>query len=192
MKELAKRREEQSARGKGKSKNMPIKATSGLSAGIKTKNKHLAEFQNMKDGFRKRKEDLNRKAPVRRPPLAPIASKRGAIGAKQQSQVYGRIGSQSAPPRDSVGQSAAAGGGINAVLSIARRGAPTTHKAGTSTRRIQSGNPIRRVGGAEVPLPTNAISVSGIGGVRNIRASARSNNLSSSEGGVIGIAGRRK
>ena len=38
-----------------------MKATSGISAGIKTKNKHLAEFQNMKSGFNKRNDNLNKK-----------------------------------------------------------------------------------------------------------------------------------
>ena len=157
----------------------------------------------MRDGFSRRKDDLAKKlrgADPKRPPLAPV------IGGKKKGPrgpVSYRVGSQSAPGDvssvSSAGKARAAGGGINAVLSIARRAAPATQKAGTSTRRSVSGNPIRRVGGAEVPVPAGVISVTGIGGVRNIREGhGHGQGQNQSYGGmglgigVAGIAGRRK
>jgi hypothetical protein len=87
-----------------------------------------------------------------------------------------RLGSLSAPATNKETTSsasttaAAAGGGVSAVLNIARRaGGPSTQKRGTVTRRTQSGLPTRRLGANEPPLPSNQISVSGIGGIRNIK-----------------------
>lgn len=201
MKELARRREEQAAAGgRGRGGRPPVgsKATIGVSAGIKTKNKHLSDFQNMRDGFSKRKDDLAKKlrgVEPKRPPLAPIVGGKKKGGRTPSSY---RVGSQSAPPGDiqsvtsagSGARSAAAGGGINAVLSIARRGAPATQKAGTNTRRIQSGNPIRRVGGTEVPLPMGAISVTGVTGVRSIKASGTNQQAQMGVASAYGVQGR--
>lgn len=152
MKELARRRAEQVAKIKA-GKPQLVRATVGVSAGIRTKNKHLSEFQNIKDGYLKRKEDLTRKL------RGTIPSKAGAAVAKKGVRAPPgiRLGSMSAPPEQE-----------QTNRPVLKRAAPVV-KSGTVTRRTQSSNPTRRVGGQGLPAAPGLIAVSGVGGVRNLK-----------------------
>ena len=90
----------------------------GMASGVKTKNKHLAEFQNLKSNFNKRREDLTKRMRV---PAAPVnkrssaATKRGGI---VRAPVGTRVASMSAPDKKTV----AVGAGVNAVRGRGVRG----------------------------------------------------------------------
>ena len=118
MNEMKRRKEEASRR---KPKEVQTRANIGASAGIKTKNRHMADFQNMKDGFNRRKEDLLR---------GPKAIK-STIGSKQVATKRGmgaRLGSNSAPAGSVATDGLqGAGVGVKGVLA-ARRGMPATQK----------------------------------------------------------------
>merc|ERR1719230_675037 len=98
----------------------------------------------------------------------------------------------SAPDKKSV----AAGTGVNAVRgrgvrgdnnnTTGRAGGMMTQKGGTmTTRRAQKSAPSRRVGGAEIPLAPGTISVTGIGGIKQLRNN-NSNNAKASINRNIG------
>ena len=110
-----------------------------MSSGIRTKNKHLAEFQNIKSGFNKRKDDLNKKmrAPVVARGVTGGTKKTGAvsrapIGMYINTMLYiynavsyiyvhitgTRVASMSAPTKKVV----AVGTGVNAVRGRGVRG----------------------------------------------------------------------
>jgi len=151
MDELARRKRDQGSRAKAKqwgnrinSNKTSSRATKGASAGIKTKNKHMQDFQRAKNAHAKRREDLKKTT------LNRVNTKmKGKI-----SQFGGGLGSRTAP----------VGGGGGS------RG-PSVSKRGTNTRRLSGGTaPARRArtGGAEMPIP-GAIAVKGIGGLRALR-----------------------
>ena len=77
-----------------------------------------------------------------------------------------------------------------AATTTGRAGAMMTQKGGTmTTRRAQKSAPSRRVGGAEIPLAPGTISVTGIGGIKQLRNN-NSNNAKASINRNIGLKKR--
>ena len=75
--EMIRRKQEQSKRTVKPGKGI------GASSGVRTKNKHLAEFQNMKEGFNKRKENI-----VRGARGAPAGDRGRGRGSVQQPGMF--------------------------------------------------------------------------------------------------------
>ncbi len=174
MKEMARRKADQLSKklNNGNSRQ-PVNArrvtapTKGIAAGIKTKNKHLQEFHQMKSGFSKRKgtsllpyisssvmtsesssfflsDEITRKAPVR-----------GGVEDRLQSQTVPVYASKLTKP-------------------VPRQ--PATKGAGAAiTRRTGNALPTRRPGHTQ-PLSDrdkSTIAVTGISGLRVLRASKK-------------------
>lgn len=194
MKELAKRRQDQAAKVRAaKGQPRAARPSIGMASGVRTKNRHLAEFQNIKSNFTKRKDDLTRKmrSNVGAPSVAQRNNNRrgmgGVTGARKggvaRAPVGTRVASMSAPSKKSV---PAVGAGVNAVRGRSvRSGASTTGRTGgiatqrggtMTTRRTQNSAPNRRVGGAEIPLAPGTIAVTGIGGIKQLRNNNNNNN----------------
>jgi len=125
----------------------------GIGAGIHNKNPHLQEFQQMKKGYQKRREDMDKKS----------------IEPKEKTPLERRIQSQTAPVYNSRVLPQMGGGG---------KGAPkvSTTGAGMTRRTNNSQLPTRKPrqdasAVSSVPLPP--IAVTGMGGLRAIRAGHR-------------------
>jgi len=164
MDELARRKREQGSRQKGKQWASRIAAQKGASAGIKTNNRHLAEFQSAKKGFTKRREE-NAKRTLNR------------VNAKMKGKVsnFG-VGSRTAPAR-----------GVRGKPSSSSMGRMTRRNqtGEMPTRRARTGG--------EVPLPTGPVAVNGIGGLRALRGQRVGNVKDSSRnsyGMSSGVKGR--
>ena len=109
LKELNKRRHEQLNKKKATRPVGVQIAAKGISAGVKNKNKHLQDFEKIKSGHRKRKDDISRKFKLN-------DGGRGlASGAVDVSN--GRIASYSAPQKGRV---------------------PAVKSGGTTTRRVEN------------------------------------------------------
>lgn len=142
MEELGRRKREQGSRAKARvNANRIQRTTRGASSGVKTTNRHLADFQKAKNGFAKKRDDTRRSA------LNRVNTK-----LKGRSNADYRVGSKTAPAgRPERGSS---------------RGPSNVSKRGTTTRRATGTAPSRRTsrtGGGEMPV------VRGIGGVRALR-----------------------
>lgn len=145
MKEIAKRRLEQVSMGKKKKVGGPPAVQfpgKGASAGIKTKNKHLAEFEQVKLGHKRRKDDIGK------------TGSGGPVGAGQQLPAV-RVSSHTAPQI-----------GSKRVPNTKTSGT-VTRRTDAPVRRAMGGGG----GGAGEPARTAppAISVSGVGGIKLLR-----------------------
>lgn len=160
MKELLKRRNEQQLPGKKKtasasaSINAVVRVSKGASAGVKTKNKHLQEFENIKSGHQRRKIEV-KKIPLR----------------SEENNNIQNVKSQTAPPALALAarvRAAGGGGGLRV---------PATKGSGTVTRRTDapmrshqfhstSNNPKTAPSAA---TETIGVAVAGVGGLRVIR-----------------------
>ena len=194
MSELTRRRREQGAREKGKLQASRInnrnqgatRATKGASAGIRTKNKHLADFQRAKGAHQRRREDMAKRTLDR-------VNKKGRDNAFRARAAVNKSGMGL--------QSHSATAPANANSRI--RGGRTSVRGGTNTRRSSSGvMPTRRArsqGGAEMPVA--GIVGGGVNGLRALRVSraqngsnirGRNNNNANNSGlSLQGIGSRR-
>mmetsp|Transcript_20506 Transcript_20506/g.22277 ORF Transcript_20506/g.22277 Transcript_20506/m.22277 type:complete len:545 (+) Transcript_20506:198-1832(+) len=151
MKEMARRKADQLSKklNNGNSRQ-PANArrvtapTKGIAAGIKTKNKHLQEFHQMKSGFSKRKDEITRKAPVR-----------GGVEDRLQSQTVPVYASKLTKP-------------VPRQPATKAGGAAITRRTGNAlpTRRPGHTQPLS-------DRDKSSIAVTGISGLRVLRASKK-------------------
>lgn len=180
MKEMVRRKQEQSTRKMGiaaasRNTKAPLPPAKGIAAGLKNKNKHLQEFEKMKNGFRKRKgmffsiyllltnifiifflvEDVEKN-------FVP------------KSGIEKRLQSQTVPAyRSAHPSNKPIRGSVNNRLSSNNNGrVPVTKTGGMITRKAQQ-LPTTRRGGGNGPsnsLAPPQVAVTGMGGLRVIRA----------------------
>jgi hypothetical protein len=144
LKELNRRRNEQQIQ---KRPRRGVKGVAkGISSGVRTKNRHMADFQKQKTDFRSKKDNI----------AARGVAGGGARAARAARESNNRFGSRTAPVR----------GGNSS------RRVPNVKSAGNMTRRAKE--PSRnRTGGGRGGEKDNAAAVGGIGGIRMLRGSGK-------------------
>eukprot|EP01038_Epipyxis_sp_PR26KG_P009293 gene9293-12521_t len=144
MRELAKRKQENSKKVAAKPAVGRIAIpTKGISAGVKNKNKHLQDFEKLKQSHQKRKDDIDKGYQKQE------TRKKGGIST--------RFASQTAPAYNN----------DNHPMNPTRR-APATKTGGTVTRRTNQ--PTRKPVVLNNQTAPPNIAVTGMGGIRVIKA----------------------
>lgn len=162
MRELARRKKEQSSRPQQQAaaRLSAVPPLKGLAAGIRSKNKHLQDFEALKQGHKKRKEEMQKKL---------YGSSNNNSNPAAAKAYEHRFISQTAPAYSNKNHP-------YHKISTQKEGTVTrrTHDKNAPVRRRPNNNGFEGQGAGSAPLSAPPmIAVTGMGGLRVIQAGRR-------------------